>query len=169
MKTAKKLTALLIVLTLLFSLSATAFATGTYDIEFIVNGVYQSWGFSANVGTSVYNAINSHFGTNATFTNISGTNHYVLTRIYTYSSNPCTTIPAGYSGTAVQNHPGYFLLETGVKGYHYLYAGYDWTYHYDTGGDLWDYMDQHYPPAESVIEVEYSLQITDWWQSTQII
>ncbi len=167
MKTAKKLTALLIVLTLLFALSATAFATGTYSLKFYVNGTLQNWGFSANVGDSVYDAIDGHFDTDATFTQVYG-GHYALTRIYDKTSTPCTTIPSGYTGTAVPGHPGYFELGTGDQGYHYLYAGYDWTYHYPSGADLWDYMDEHYPTAGSEIIVEYSLQITDWWSTYPI-
>lgn len=169
MRNFKKALSLCLVLVLLVgTLSITAFAEGTYTIKFFVYGDEQTdWVINADVGNSVYTAIVADLGSDVSFTPVYG-GHYALTTVYGYTSNPSTTIPSGYSGTAVSGHPGYFLLGTGSQGYHYLYAGYDWTYHYPSGADLWDYMDQHYPAANSVIEVEYSLQVTDWWSSTPI-
>ena len=173
MKTAKKITALLIVLTLLFALSATAFAFNSetqYRIKFFVNGTEQnSWEAIGNVGESVYTAIINKHGNNAHFNNIIGTSNYALNGMYNTYSNPSSTAPAAYpSATAVPGHTGYFLIETGDDGYHYVYAGYDWTYHFEGGSDLWLYMNQCFPAANDVIEVVYSLQVTDWWSEDPI-
>lgn len=179
MKTAKKLTALLIVLTLLFSLSATAFAQGTYTIDFYDTGVKQtSWTLTPNAGVSVYNAI--HNSTlNDVFYDVPDyynpeIHHKVLDSINGIASDYATyaDIPVSYTSvynniTATSN-PYYFLLETNNGSYHYLYLGYAWTYHYHGGGDLFDYMDVCWPTAGSTIDVEYSLQASDFWSNSVI-
>jgi len=169
MKTARKIFTLVVVLAMVFAMSVPAFAAGNYTIIFKTSGTSQpSWTTFPLEGKSVYTGIIEKFGTNAQFNQLSN-GHYVLTNINGFASAPSSTAPSSFpNATAVPNHLGYFLIETGPQGYHYVYAGNDWTYHYYGGGDLWDYMDQHFPVGGSVIEVEYSMQVTDWWTTEEI-
>lgn len=178
MKTAKKLTALLIVLTLLFALSVTAFAFDPqtqYRIKFFVNGTeMNAWEIQANAGNSVYCAIDSS-SLNTTFIDVEdyytpGVYHKALQSLQGYAPTSATynDIPSHYfveyDDITTTTNPYYFLLETGPQGYHYLYLGYAWTYQYEGGGDLWLYMEECFPAANSVLEVRYSLQDSDFWQ-----
>lgn len=179
MKTAKKLTALLIVLTLLFALSVTALADFNpqtqYRIKFFVNGTeMNSWEIIGNVGDSVYTAIMANDNPRgAVFTTVSG-NHKALQSIENIDTEHASydDIPLDYfdlyEDIRATSNPYYFLLETGAQGYHYLYLGYAWTYQYEGGGDLWLYMDQCFPAANNVMEVRYSLQDSDFWQMDPI-
>lgn len=176
MKTAKKLTALLIVLTLLFALSATAFAYDPYTqyrIKFFVNGVeMNTWELCGNVGDSVYSTVhNSSLNNvfNTIPTSDPGVYNCFLVSVEGYAAAPGTfnDIPFSffyeYVDITATNNPYYFLLETGPQGYHYLYLGYAWTYQHEGGGYIPYYMDSCYPEANTVIEVNYGLQVIDFW------
>lgn len=184
MKTVKKLTALLIVLTLLFALSITAFADfdpqTQYRIKFFVNGTeMNAWEIQANAGNSVYCAIDSS-SLNTTFIDVEdyytpGVYHKALQSLQGFSATPgaITDVPYSYiiqypTISAVANHPGYFLLEHNIEGYHYLYVGIDWFYRYEGGSNLNIYMDQCFPAANNVMEVSYEFQVTEWTQDTPI-
>ncbi len=176
MKTAKKITALLIVLTLLFALSATAFATNTYTIKFFVNGSEQTtWQLTGTVGNSVYTTIHNSNLTDVFYDVQDYYNpsvyHKALNSLQGYATTPGTAsdVPSTYTNfTAVPNHPGYFYIGLEDDGYHYIYVGHDWTYCYQGGGNIWDYMDSCYPTTESVIIVTYSLQVSEWWADEPI-
>jgi hypothetical protein len=140
-----------------------------------------SWEIIGNVGDSVYTAIMANDNPRgADFDPVPDYYEPEITRqalisLEGLSSTPGTIADVPYSYiiqyptmSAVANHPGYFLLESSSQQYHYLYVGKDWVYRYEGGSNLNIYMDQCYPAANSVIEVSYGPQATDWTQTTPI-
>lgn len=166
MKTVKKLTTLLIVLTLLFALSATAYAQNTYTINFYVNGIQQNtWQLTGNVGDSVYTTIHNSL-LNDVFYLIQdpddpAISYQYLDSLMGYATMPGTAndVPQNYTNfTPVANYPGFFLLRVQGGYYYYLYVGLVWTYSYQGGGNIDSYMDTCFPSAHSVINVTYGVQ-----------
>ena len=181
MRNFKKALSLCLVLVLLVgTLSITAFATDTYTVKFYVNGTEQTtWQRTGTVGQNVYTTVSTLTNPLAVFNDVEdyyipGTYHKALISIGSYGPTHASyaDIPDeyfdDYDTITTTTNPYYFILETGPQGYHYLYLGYAWTYHYIGGADLWDYMDDCYPTANRIVEVVYSLQASDFW-STSVI
>ena len=74
--------------------------------------------------------------------------------------------------TPVSGYAGYYLLNDTTTGYHYLYAGYDWTYYIlnadDSKTDVYTYMCCFNLTAGQTVVVNYYLAVTDWMQNTPL-
>lgn len=65
---------------------------------------------------------------------------------------------------AVEGHPGYYLVSQSGNTYHYVYVGYDWTYTVNDA-EVYDYMCCHTLNAGDVVDITYSLTVSDWTQT----
>lgn len=182
MRTAKKLTALLLAVIMVFAMSVSAFAvtTGTatlqvyYGGEALVNEtVSLTSGMTAKDVADQYKDVlelewkavsnlNPNFGSTA----------YVVDTIYGVGSNPLgadSGITAQFWSSA---YPGYGIESTeivnGETVYHFIYVGEDWEFTVnnakptDSSNGYQLYMDQYTVQAGDQIVVNYTQQVERW-------
>lgn len=182
MRTAKKLTALLLAVIMVFAMSVSAFAanTGTATLKVSILGYAEpDRSVTLNGTTTVKDAIDQYASELApvwkTVTNYNpnfGDTAYVAETIYGEGTTPLgadSGITAQFWST---QYPGYGIeyTETTSEGtlYHYIYVGYDWVYtvNGDTPVDATNgyqlYMDQCTLTSGDTIELTYDLQTTTW-------
>lgn len=182
MRTAKKLTALLLAVVMVLAMSVSAFATdnSTATLKVSVIGFAEPDRTVTLTGTTtVKDAIDQYASELApvwkTVTNSNpnfGATAYVAETIYGEGTTPI----GSDSGITAQfwssQYPGYGIeyTETTSEGtlYHYIYVGYDWVYtvNGETPVDATNgyqlYMDQCVLTAGDSIELTYDVQTTRW-------
>lgn len=182
MRTAKKLTALLLAVIMVFAMSVSAFAVTTstatlqvyYGGEALLNEtVSLTSGMTAKDVADQYKAalelewkavsnLNPNFGSTA----------YVVDTIYGVGSNPLgadSGITAQFWSSA---YPGYGIESTeivnGETVYHFIYVGEDWEFTVnnakptDSSNGYQLYMDQYTVQAGDQIVVNYTQQVERW-------
>lgn len=182
MRTAKKLTALLLAVIMVFAMSVSAFAVTTstatlqvyYGGEALVNEtVSLTSGMTAKDVADQYKDVlelewkavsnlNPNFGSTA----------YVVDTIYGVGSNPLgadSGITAQFWSSA---YPGYGIESTeivnGETVYHFIYVGEDWEFTVnnakptDSSNGYQLYMDQYTVQAGDQIVVNYTQQVERW-------
>lgn len=196
MKTAKKVTALLLAVVMVLALSVSAFAAtnSTATLQVYYGGVgllgddpvtiTLTSGMTAKGALDLYaddlmlewktvSNLNPRFG---------DTPAYAIDTIYGYGSNPlgsASGISAQFWSAA---YPGYGIEYTetvnGETVYHFIYVGEDWSfkvngvkpedpeYKLDANTYYQLYMDQYVVQADDVITVTYEQQIERWTDTT---
>jgi len=182
MRTAKKLTALLLAVIMVFAMSVSAFAatTGTATLQVYYGGealldetVSLTSGMTAKDVADQYKDVlelewkavsnlNPNFGSTA----------YVVDTIYGVGSNPLgadSGITAQFWSSA---YPGYGIESTeivnGETVYHFIYVGEDWEFTVnnakptDSSNGYQLYMDQYTVQAGDQIVVNYTQQVERW-------
>lgn len=182
MKTAKKVTALLLAVIMVFAMSVSAFAatTGTATLQVYYGGealldetVSLTSGMTAKDVADQYKDVlelewkavsnlNPNFGSTA----------YVVDTIYGVGSNPLgadSGITAQFWSSA---YPGYGIESTeivnGETVYHFIYVGEDWEFTVnnakptDSSNGYQLYMDQYTVQAGDQIVVNYTQQVERW-------
>ena len=182
MRTAKKLTALLLAVIMVFAMSVSAFAatTGTATLQVHYGGealldetVSLTSGMTAKDVADQYKDVlelewkavsnlNPNFGSTA----------YVVDTIYGVGSNPLgadSGITAQFWSSA---YPGYGIESTeivnGETVYHFIYVGEDWEFTVnnakptDSSNGYQLYMDQYTVQAGDQIVVNYTQQVERW-------
>lgn len=182
MKTAKKLTALLLAVVMVLAMSVSAFATdnstATLNVT-IIGSAEPSRTVTLSSTTTIKDAIDQYADELApvwkevvNYNPNFGDTAYVAETIYGVGTDPV----GADSGITAQfwssQYPGYGIESTeivdGKTLYHYIYVGYDWVYtvNGETPVDATNgyqlYMDQYTLTSGDTIELTYDLQITQW-------
>ncbi len=182
MRTAKKLTALLLAVIMVFAMSVSAFAVTTstatlqvyYGGEALLNEtVSLTSGMTAkDVADQYKGALELEWKAVSNLNPNFGSTAYVVDTIYGVGSNPLgadSGITAQFWSSA---YPGYGIESTeivnGETVYHFIYVGEDWEFTVnnakptDSSNGYQLYMDQYTVQAGDQIVVNYTQQVERW-------
>lgn len=193
MKTTRRFLSMVLALMMILSLSVTAFATEATTPKVVItidapDGTpVAPITISGHVGDSVESVVKSKSTLASEWNEVSdyyqpSVKHDALVSLNGYRAVAASASrekdiaaleAAHYDVSKLQwisGRPGYAQLEYNEETgeYHYLYAGYDWTYSSDKTGDIWTYMCCYNLRADETVSLTYKLQITDWWTEDQI-
>lgn len=192
MKTAKKLTALLLAVVMVLAMSVSAFAatTSTATIQVIYGGEpvldVEPVSFDITANMTAKDALDQYVDILGhewkTVANLNpnpafGSTAYVVDTILGVGSEPVGS-DSGIVADWSEDYPGYGVESTetvnGETVYHFIYVGNDWeftvngnvptdpNYSMDDGTAYQLYMDQYAVQAGDAIVVEYTQQIVRW-------